>query len=199
MAAIPSSATMMRRQSVASFSSGAHASHERVVGRLSFPHTRVVVPSKGHLQLQVKCMAMAEEEAEASTNSSPPPPPTPPPPPQNKVSTKFGDVFAFTGPAPETINGRLAMVGFVSALGVELASGKDLMSQVSSGEGFSAFVATSMLLSVASLVPMFKGVSAESKSQPIMSAGAEIWNGRLAMVGLMALAVTEYVNGSPFV
>uniref|UniRef100_A0A0C9S7K8 TSA: Wollemia nobilis Ref_Wollemi_Transcript_13311_706 transcribed RNA sequence n=1 Tax=Wollemia nobilis TaxID=56998 RepID=A0A0C9S7K8_9CONI len=196
MAAISSSATMMMTQSVANFSSGAHASHDPVVGRrLSFPHSRAVVPSKGYLHLHVKCMAKAEEEPEASTNSSPPSPP----PPQNKVSTRFGDVFAFSGPAPETINGRLAMVGFVSAVGVELASGKDLMSQVSSGEGFSAFVATAMLLSVASLVPMLKGVSAESKSQPIMSAGAEIWNGRLAMVGLLALAVTEYVNGSPLV
>ena len=33
-----------------------------------------------------------------------------------KVSTKFSDVLAFSGAAPERINGGLAMVGFVAAL-----------------------------------------------------------------------------------
>jgi hypothetical protein len=50
-----------------------------------------------------------------------------------QVSPKFTDLFAFGGPAPENINGRLAMLGFVSAVGVELASGKDLFSQLGSG------------------------------------------------------------------
>ena len=47
-----------------------------------------------------------------------------------QVSTNFKKVFAFSGPAPETINGRLAMLGFVLALGVEIASGRDLFSQL---------------------------------------------------------------------
>ena len=115
-----------------------------------------------------------------------------------QVSTKFGDVFAFSGPAPETINGRLAMVGFVAAVAVELASGQDLLTQLSSG-GVSRFVISAVLLSIASLVPMFKGVSTESKSQPVFSSSAEMWNGRLAMIGLVALAVTEYVKGGPLV
>ncbi|KAH9324682.1 hypothetical protein KI387_004860, partial [Taxus chinensis] len=161
--------------------------------------------------LQVKCMAETDPESkETSTITEISPPPTastpttsftPPttsftPPIKKKASTKFGDVFAFSGPAPETINGRLAMVGFVSAIGVELASGEDLVSQLSSG-GVSWFLLSAVLLSAASLIPMFKGVSAESKSQTIMSAGAEMWNGRLAMIGLVALAVTEFVKGGP--
>lgn len=38
-------------------------------------------------------------------------------------SRKFSDVFAFSGPAPERINGRLAMVGFAAALSMELFKG----------------------------------------------------------------------------
>ncbi|KAH9327989.1 hypothetical protein KI387_000097, partial [Taxus chinensis] len=108
------------------------------------------------------------------------------------TSTKLGDVFSFAGAAPETINGRLAMVGFVSAIGVEVASGRDLFSQLSSGTGVSWFLLSTLLFSAASLVPMLKGVTAQSKSQDIMSSSAEIWNGRFAMLGLLALAFTEY-------
>lgn len=86
------------------------------------------------------------------------------------------------------------MIGFVVAIGVELANGGDLSAQLSNG-GFSWFLGTSALLTLASLIPLFQGISAESKSGGIMSADAEIWNGRFAMLGLVALAFTEYVKG----
>ncbi|KAE8717628.1 Early light-induced protein 1 [Hibiscus syriacus] len=54
-------------------------------------------------------------------------------------------------------------------------------------------------VSLASLVPLFQGVSVESKSGDIMSSDAELWNGRLAMLGLVALAFTEYVKGGTLV
>nr|ABR16462.1 unknown [Picea sitchensis] len=151
--------------------------------------------------LRVKCMAEADPQpkdsstpsTQSTTPLSPPPPPAP-----KKVSTKFGDVFAFSGPAPETINGRLAMLGFVSAVGVELASGKDLFSQLGSG-GVPLFVGSAVLFTVASLIPMFKGVSKESKSEAIMSVEAEMLNGRFAMLGLIAMALTEYLKGGPLI
>ncbi|XP_010923519.1 early light-induced protein 2, chloroplastic isoform X2 [Elaeis guineensis] len=121
-----------------------------------------------------------------------------PPKPKAKESTKFSDVLAFSGPAPERINGRLAMIGFVSALAVELARGDDLATQLMNG-GLPWFAGTAALLSVASLVPLFKGVSAQSKSGRLMTADAELWNGRFAMVGLVALAFTEYLKGGPLV
>eukprot|EP00253_Pinus_taeda_P026321 PITA_26321 len=118
--------------------------------------------------------------------------------PPETVRTNFKDVFAFSGPAPETINGRLAMLGFVSAVGVEIASGRDLISQLASG-GVPLFIGSSLLFTLASVIPMFKGVSKESKSQEIMSSEAEMLNGRFAMLGLVALALTEYLKGGPLI
>ncbi|KAF9674745.1 hypothetical protein SADUNF_Sadunf10G0158900 [Salix dunnii] len=88
------------------------------------------------------------------------------------------------------INGRLAMIGFVTAMAVELSKGQDLFSQISNG-GATWFVGTSILLSVVSLIPLFKGVSAESKSEGVMTSDAEMWYGRLAMLGVVAFAFTE--------
>ncbi|KAI3692080.1 hypothetical protein L6452_31889 [Arctium lappa] len=158
----------------------------------------------------VRCMSSSQppnagETAGSSSKTPSPtpspmttPPPTPSPPRAPKVSTKFSDVLAFSGPAPERINGRLAMIGFVSAMAVELTSGQDVLTQISNG-GVAVFVGTSVVLTLASLVPLFKGVSVQSKSNGIMSSDAELWNGRVAMLGLVALAFTEYVKGSALV
>ncbi|KAE8728168.1 Early light-induced protein 2 [Hibiscus syriacus] len=142
--------------------------------------------------VQVRCLA-EEDERKVQT-----PEQKRNPSPASKASIKFSDVFAFSGPAPERINGRLAMVGFVAALAVELSKGEDLFTQISDG-GVPLFVGTSILFSLASLVPLFQGVTAESKSGDIMSSDAELLNGRLAMLGLVALALTEYVKGGTLV
>lgn len=114
------------------------------------------------------------------------------------MSTKFTDILAFSGPAPERINGRLAMVGFVAAMAVEASKGQDVFEQIANG-GIPWFVGTSVVLSLASLIPLVKGVSAESKSEGLMTSDAELWNGRFAMLGLVALAFTEYVKGGSLV
>lgn len=141
--------------------------------------------------MKVRCMA--EDNADPKEQSKPLSPP-----PRPRVSTKFSDLLAFSGPAPERINGRLAMIGFVSAVGVELANGQDVFSQISNG-GIPWFLFTSVVLSLASLIPMFQGVTAESKSEGLMTSDAELWNGRFAMLGLVALALTEFVKGGTLV
>ncbi|KAM0063524.1 hypothetical protein Hdeb2414_s0003g00091921 [Helianthus debilis subsp. tardiflorus] len=90
------------------------------------------------------------------------------------------------------------MIGFVLAMPAELSNGQDVLAQISHG-GVLAFVATSLVLSVASLVPLFKGVRAESKSSGLMTSNAELWNGQATMLGLVALAFTEYATGNPLV
>ncbi|GMI95963.1 EARLY LIGHT-INDUCABLE PROTEIN [Hibiscus trionum] len=149
--------------------------------------------------LRVRCLAEGDDVKEQMPTATPELKPSPSPaPPAPKASPKFSDVFAFGGAAPERINGRLAMVGFVAALAVELSKGQDVFTQLSDG-GIPLFVGTSVLFSLASLIPLFQGVTAESKSGGFMSSDAELWNGRLAMLGLVALAFTEYVKGGALV
>ncbi|XP_048136271.1 early light-induced protein 1, chloroplastic-like isoform X1 [Rhodamnia argentea] len=189
-----------------------HINSRRSVVRVLFPGNHV--PRMSHRSgLRVKCMS-EETKPEGSTGTPasdipstetpafdiPSSSPTPIPflKPKSKVSTNFTDLFAFSGPAPERINGRLAMIGFVAAITVELSKGPDLFAQISDG-GILWFIGTSILLSLASLVPLFQGVTAESKSDGFMTSDAELWNGRFAMLGLVALAFTEYVEGGTLV
>ncbi|MCL7035504.1 hypothetical protein MKW94_014352 [Papaver nudicaule] len=76
------------------------------------------------------------------------------------MSTKFFDLLAFGGPPPERINGRLAMIGFLAAMGVELARGTDVAAQLAEG-GLSWFVITSVVLSMAYVISLSQGVSVE--------------------------------------
>ncbi|KAI3845881.1 hypothetical protein MKX03_018553 [Papaver bracteatum] len=153
--------------------------------------TRVQTQTRRNASFRVCCMA-EDKQAPISTPTSPPPRVAP------KMSTKFTDLLAFSGPAPERINGRLAMIGFVTAIGVELAKGTDVAAQLGDG-GLPWFLYTCVLLSVASIVPLAQGVSVESKSDGIMSSTAEMWNGRAAMLGLVALVLTEVAKGGALI
>uniref|UniRef100_A0A3B5Y413 Uncharacterized protein n=1 Tax=Triticum aestivum TaxID=4565 RepID=A0A3B5Y413_WHEAT len=178
-----------------------------VVGR-SAARSPVVAPRRRALVVRAQTepdMDSAKETTSASTSSSPrtSPAPTPipaaPKPMTKKANPSVWDALAFSGPAPERINGRLAMVGFVAALSVEAARGGGLLDQAGSGAGLGWFLVTAGVFSVASLVPLLQGQSVESKSSGFWSADAELWNGRFAMLGLVALAATEFITGAPFV
>ncbi|XP_073005842.1 early light-induced protein 1, chloroplastic-like [Typha latifolia] len=152
------------------------------------------LPLQRGLVLRVRCQNEEKQPLEKSAPATP----SPAPKPAAKVSTKFSDVLAFSGPAPERINGRLAMLGFVSAMAVEVARGDDLLAQLMNG-GIPWFVGTAAVFSIASLIPLFKGQNVQSKTEGLMNANAELWNGRFAMMGLVALAFTEYFKGGPLV
>ncbi|CAN6197042.1 unnamed protein product [Urochloa humidicola] len=170
-------------------------------------HLSIRVPASAALAPRRRALAVARAQAEdgeptaASSSTSSPSPATAPTQKPKPAAAKPGlwDAMAFSGPAPERINGRLAMVGFVSALAVEASRGGGLLSQAGSGSGLAWFAATAAVLSVASLVPVLRGESAEKRSGGVMSADAELWNGRFAMLGLVALAFTEYLTGNPFI
>jgi len=48
-------------------------------------------------------------------------------------------------------------------------------------------------------VPLLRGKSPEEDTDGLMNSKAEIWNGRLALLGLIALAATEYFKGGALV
>lgn len=112
----------------------------------------------------------------------------------------FGNLMAFDGPGPETINGRLAMLGMVYAFFNEQYTGLTVGSQVGLGPGFAGFLFIAQLFTWASLVPLASGLSPDSvKGGPfgIFRAKAERWNGRLAMLGFTALLITEFYTRTP--
>lgn len=84
--------------------------------------------------------------------------------------------MGFSG-SPEIINGRLAMLGIVAALGAELNSGDSIVRQIGSEPTLISL--TFVLFAAASLVPAF----AQRKPDIIgpFTPEAEMTNGRAAM------------------
>jgi hypothetical protein len=109
-------------------------------------------------------------------------------------SRSFGSVFAFDGAAPETINGRLAMLGLVWTVAAEQMTGNTVMQQLTApGQtGLLYFLAVVQILTYASLVPIMSGgESSDARRLGPFTATAERWNGRMAMVGFFSLLVVE--------
>lgn len=103
----------------------------------------------------------------------------------------FVEVMGFNGAAPELINGRLAMLGFVAAVGAELATGETVFSQVKDAPA--AIFITFLLFIAASLFPAFKRKNG-LESNGVWTPQAEMWNGRAAMIGFSALLAIEAVR-----
>lgn len=104
----------------------------------------------------------------------------------------FGDVMAFSGTAPERVNGRLAMLGFVTALAAELYSGDDVLQQMSlEPTGINLVF---LIIMAGSLVPLFKSKTSEMVGP--FTPSAEMMNGRAAMLGFASLLVIEAVKGT---
>ena len=103
----------------------------------------------------------------------------------------IADLMAFSGPAPEIINGRLAMLAFVSALFAELSSGETVVSQFKDEP--TGVLLTFVLFASASLIPMIQGTTREAFGP--LTPKAEELNGRAAMIGFAALLIVEGVKG----
>ncbi|CAG9464688.1 unnamed protein product [Pedinophyceae sp. YPF-701] len=105
------------------------------------------------------------------------------------------DAMKFSGMAPELINGRLAMLAFVTAVAAELSSGKTIFQQLDLATG--PVAGTMVLFAAASLVPILKGADDGTQSVGPLNRTAEIWNGRVAMMGLTMMTVLELNTNKP--
>ena len=132
------------------------------------------------------CASLEEEPA------TPAAAPTPVPKPVVKKPTGVLDLMAFDR-APELINARCSMVAFVAAA-AEASSDKSVLTQLSCEPG--PIIAFVVLMAVATFIPMMK--NAGEKSNGPFTPSAEILNGRAAMIGFVALLVTEGISGQAF-
>ena len=112
----------------------------------------------------------------------------------------FKEIMGFSGWAPEVINCRAGMIAFVAALGAEFQSynhetfGAQLHNHVFS------LVFASVLITAATFMPSMQNADKytskpSSKPYGVFTPEAELTNGRLAIVGLVAATVAEKVLG----
>ena len=98
-------------------------------------------------------------------------------PATEQVAT-IGSLMAFDGAAPELINGRLAMVGFLAALGAELSSGEGVIMQLNDAPG--PVLVTFSLIAAATFFPLLEGQKPDAQNTGPFTAAAEMLNGRAA-------------------
>lgn len=108
------------------------------------------------------------------------------------IPTQVGlaDAMRFKGALPETVNSRLAMLGFVAAVVAEANTGKDVIAQAQSYPVF--ITATFATIILASIIPVVRG--AKRTSNGIWTPEAETLNGRVAMLGFLAIVVSAFVE-----
>jgi len=136
--------------------------------------------------------------ANASTSGSDDAKPT-----REPVVVKGENLMAFNGIAPELINGRVAMSAFVAAIGAEVVTGLPVTEQFQAHPApVIGFVA---LISLATFIPKLRGEDIDPESWPdaikerspfqaspfTTQAVIEKWNGRAAMLGMVALLLSE--------
>jgi hypothetical protein len=111
----------------------------------------------------------------------------------------FGSVMAFDGPGPETINGRLAMLGCLWGFLSEAFTGERIVDQVNyvGSPGLFWLLTTAQVIIWASLVPIFNGESPDSRKNGPFTAQAERWNGRIAMIGFAGILINEAIRLKP--
>ena len=153
----------------------------------------------------------AEEPKAAPTTSEPlegaaaPAEAAAPAAPKQEEGLDFFKLMGAGGPAPEVINGRSAMLGFLAALGAELATQDSIFKQLGEG-GLGGMLFVFAAVTAASFAPVLRGKSSDeaflknSKPEEFgpFNAQAEMLNGRAAMMGLLFLLAAEASQGKAF-
>lgn len=116
-------------------------------------------------------------------------------------TTDFVKIMRFNGPAPELINGRLAMFGFFAAIGAESVNGIGILQQL---QGYwPQILAFSALITVASIIPIVRGSAifddggGEGFRPGAFNVTNELINGRAAMLGMALIVLYEAASGAP--
>eukprot|EP00892_Ulva_mutabilis_P001449 jgi/Ulvmu1/11304/UM074_0019.1 len=110
-------------------------------------------------------------------------------------------IMKVTGPAPELVNGRLAMVGFTAGVSAEITSHQTVAKQFADAPGL--IIAVTILLTTATLIPIIRGNGTldegvgEGIRPGAINVTNELINGRAAMLGMSALIAYEWVTGAP--
>lgn len=118
---------------------------------------------------------------------------------ENKPET-FKEIMGFAGWAPEVINCRAGMVAFVAAMGAELQSYNHETFGAQLHDHVFSLVFASLLITAASFMPSMQNAEKytskpSSKPYGVFTPEAEITNGRMAIIGLVAATIAEKVMG----
>lgn len=105
------------------------------------------------------------------------------------TTLRCSDAMKFNGPAPERINGRLAMLGITFGVWEEIKSGHGIIWQAHHPNPW--ITVLFLAITWASLVPIRRGVVDEDFA--FFTVKAEKLNGRAAMVGFASLLALEAV------
>merc|ERR1719181_2252958 len=109
----------------------------------------------------------------------------------------FFKIMGAGGLAPEVINGRAAMVGFLAAMGAELTTQDSIFKQLGEGgTGGMLFVFALIVQGKSAKSAFLKDGSPEAFGP--FNAQAEMLNGRAAMMGLLFLLAAEASQGQAF-
>lgn len=109
-----------------------------------------------------------------------------------KEEVALSDAMRFKGALPEVVNGRLAMLGVIAALGSELVTGRHVAEQVQYAPWVIAFTFAAVI--IGSVVPVLKGAKRIGSPNGTWTPEAETLNGRVAMLGFVALLATNYFS-----
>ena len=118
---------------------------------------------------------------------------------QQSATERFLEIMGPGGSLPESLNGRLAMLGFAAALAQEkLHPGLKVADQLGQPAALGWALGLVAAVQLASLAPLAQGAEPRDAKAGPFRAQAELLNGRLAMLALTGGAAWEAQSGAPF-